>query len=183
MLAFNSKRYPTKINSVRVNSYEIWRHGVIRCGHTKFKPSLNYLNVKFCDRWLDYSNFHEDVVGMIGYGVEGFVLDKDILSKRGCKVYSKDTCCFVPDIINVMLTKSDRTRGEWIIGVDFHKKTQKFRARHQGHLGLFDTEIEAFYAYKHAKEAHIKAVANQYKDQIDPRAYTALMNYEVNTDD
>lgn len=183
MLAYNSGRYPTKINSVRVNSYEIWRHGVIRCWHTKYEGNEAYRNVRFCDRWLDYSNFHEDVVDMIGYGVEGFTLDKDILSEKGNKIYSKETCCFVPVEVNAMLTKSDKTRGKWLIGVDYHKKTKKFRARHRGHLGMFDTEIEAFYVYKEAKEAYIKELANKYKDQIDPRAYEALMSYEVSIDD
>ena len=183
MLAYNSGRYPTKIKSVRVNSYEIGRHGVIRCWQTDFKGNDNYKNVKFCERWLDYSNFHEDVIGMIGYGVRGFVLDKDILSKGGNKIYSKSTCCFVPDEVNCLLVKSDKSRGRCLIGVDFHKKTGKYRARHKGHIGLFDSELGAFYAYKEAKEKYIKEVANKYKDQIDSRAYEALMKYEVNIND
>lgn len=183
MLAYNSGRYPTKIKSVRVNSYEIWRHGVVRCWHTPYKGNENYVDVKFSESWLDYSNFHEDVVNMVGYGVKGFVLDKDILSTKGEKVYSKDTCCFVPVDINSLLLKSDKARGGCLIGVDFHKKTGKYRARHRGHLGLFESEVEAFYAYKEAKERYIKEVANKYKDQIDSRAYEALMKYEVNIDD
>ena len=51
------------------------------------------------------------------------------------------------------------------------------------HLGCFKTEIEAFNAYKQAKEAFVKELANKWKSQIDPRAYNALMNYEVNIDD
>lgn len=34
-------------------------------------------------------------------------------------------------------------------------------------------------AYKQAKEAYIKEVANKWKDQIDPRVYEALMIWEV----
>ena len=29
--AYNSKRFPTKVNHIRVPAYEIWRHMVIRC--------------------------------------------------------------------------------------------------------------------------------------------------------
>ena len=50
-------------------------------------------------------------------------------------------------------------------------------------LGLFNTELEAFNAYKVAKESFVKEQANEFKSQIDPRAYNALMNYEVSTDD
>jgi hypothetical protein len=34
-----------------------------------------------------------------------------------------------------------------------------------------------------AKEAYIKEVANKWKDQIDPRAYEALMSYQVEIND
>ncbi|MGD4514716.1 hypothetical protein QT738_22630, partial [Xanthomonas citri pv. citri] len=53
----------------------------------------------------------------------------------------------------------------------------------QERLGLFKTEIEAFNAYKKAKESFIKEQAEKWKDKIDDRAYEALMNYEVNIDD
>ena len=42
---------------------------------------------------------------------------------------------------------------------------------------------EAFNAYKQAKEAFVKEQANKWKDEIDLRAYEALMSYEVNIDD
>ena len=51
------------------------------------------------------------------------------------------------------------------------------------YLGTFDTEIEAFRAYKHAKEAYVKELANKWKDQIDPKVYEALMKYEVEITD
>ena len=50
-------------------------------------------------------------------------------------------------------------------------------------LGIFKTEIEAFNAYKKAKESFVKEQADKWKDQIDERAYEALMNYEVDIDD
>ena len=51
------------------------------------------------------------------------------------------------------------------------------------HLGYFKTEIEAFNTYKQAKEAFVKEQANKFKSQIDPRAYNALMNYQVEITD
>ena len=50
-------------------------------------------------------------------------------------------------------------------------------------LGYFDFELEAFSVYKEQKECHIKEVANKWKDQIDPRVYEALMNYQVEITD
>ena len=80
-------------------------------------------------------------------------------------------------------------RGKYLIGVCWHKKGKAFMAkisRNKGqpeYLGLFNTEIEAFNAYKHAKEYFVKEQANKWKSQIDERAYEALMKYEVNIDD
>ena len=53
----------------------------------------------------------------------------------------------------------------------------------QEFLGYFNTEIEAFNAYKKAKESFVKEQAEKWKGKIDERAYDALMNYEVEIDD
>ena len=53
----------------------------------------------------------------------------------------------------------------------------------QEHLGCFNTELEAFNAYKEAKESFVKEQANKWKGKIDNRAYEALMNYQVEITD
>ena len=53
----------------------------------------------------------------------------------------------------------------------------------QEYLGSFKTEIEAFNAYKVAKENYLKELANKWKSQIDDRDYEALMNYTVGITD
>ena len=53
----------------------------------------------------------------------------------------------------------------------------------QEHLGCFKTELEAFNAYKVAKESFIKEQAEKWKGQIDDRAYEALINYQVEITD
>ena len=51
------------------------------------------------------------------------------------------------------------------------------------HLGQYTTVKEAAQVYKEAKEKHIKSLAEKYKDQLDPRAYQALLNYTVEVTD
>ena len=50
-------------------------------------------------------------------------------------------------------------------------------------MKYFNTELEAFNTYKEAKESFIKEQANDWKSQIDDRAYNALMNYTVEITD
>ena len=51
------------------------------------------------------------------------------------------------------------------------------------YLGYFNTELEAFNAYKEAKETFIKEQAEKWRGKIDERAYEALMDYEVDITD
>ena len=50
-------------------------------------------------------------------------------------------------------------------------------------LGYYDNEYDAHLAYKQAKEAYLKELAEEYKDMLDPKAYIALQNYVVDIDD
>ena len=124
----------------------------------------------------------------IGFGVDGWHLDKDLLVK-GNKVYSEDTCVFLPNEINSLLTKRTASRGEYLIGVSWYKTRKAFKAqvnKNKGkpeNLGYFKTEIEAFNAYKTAKEYFVKEQAERWKGKIDERAYEALMDYEVEITD
>ena len=83
------------------------------------------------------------------------------------------------------MIKCAATRGEHLIGVSWHKTRKAFVATvrknkgKQEYLGPFNTEIEAFNAYKAAKESFIKEQAEKWKGKIDERAYNALMNYKV----
>lgn len=47
----------------------------------------------------------------------------------------------------------------------------------------FNSVEEAFASYKQEKERVMRALALRYRDDIDPRAYDALMNYTVEITD
>jgi len=171
-----------------IKEYKLWSGMLERCFCEKYKQKRpTYKDVTCSKEWLSMTNFIEDVSQMRGYGLSGWALDKDILQK-GNKLYSKDTCCFVPAEVNQILVKSDKSRGEYPVGVSFDKARGKFMAylRINGKvkfLGRFNTPEEAFFAYKLAKEAQIKAVADKWKYLLDERVFQALLDYEVNIDD
>jgi len=171
-----------------IREYDLWKGMLQRCFDEKCKQKYPTYNDVTCSKeWLSMTKFIEDVSQMKGFGLIGWALDKDILQK-GSKLYSKDTCCFVPAEVNLLLTKRDNCRGEYPVGVCFDKASGKFKAYlaingRPKHLGLFNTPEEAFFAYKAAKEAQIKVVAQQWQHLLDERVYLALLTYEVNIDD
>ena len=182
-------KYPISEGGVHTKEYGLWKNMLRRCYSDTYKKKYpTYIDCKCSENFKSYEYFYEWCNEQIGFGNIGFELDKDLLVK-GNKVYSEDSCIFIPTEINTLLVKRAASRGEHLIGVYWHSKNKAFVARvnkskgGSEYLGLFNTEIEAFKAYKKAKESFVKEQANKWKSQIDPRAYNALMNYEVNIDD
>ena len=182
-------KYPSEVNRVKTKEYVLWTHMLQRCYSDSYKKKYpTYEGCEVSENFKSYEYFYEWCHKQIGFTDEGWHLDKDLLIK-GNKVYSENTCVFMPAEINSLLVKSDKKRGKHLIGVYWCKKGKAFKAqvsKNKGkseHLGSFKTEIEAFNAYKTAKESFVKEQAEKWKSKIDPRAYNALMNYTVNIDD
>lgn len=180
--SFKEKAYSRLWNKVLLRAY---------CEKNSTEHAT-YEDVEVCDEWLNFQNFAawcdtQEFFNTKDDKGRSYHLDKDIITK-GNKIYSPDTCCFVPQYVNKLLSKRDKMRGEYLVGVTYEKKCSRYIAgmsvfgKHK-HIGSFDTEFEAFQAYKKAKEAYIKEVAEEWKDRIDERVYQALLNYEVHIDD
>ena len=182
-------KYQPSEGGINTKGYALWCHMLERCySDTHKKKNQTYEGCEVSDKFKSYEYFYEWCQNQIGFGNNGWHLDKDLLVK-GNKVYSESTCVFIPQEINTVLIKSTASRGEHLIGVCWSKTANAFKAQvnkgkgKREHLGYFNTEIEAFNAYKKAKEAFIKEQAEKWKGKIDDRAYQALMNYTVEITD
>ena len=177
----------TRVSSKTIqNAYFVWCGMLCRCYSEKFQEKQpSYIGCIVCDEWKLFSNF------LTWFEVnykEGCELDKDILFKNN-KVYSPDTCCFVPKCINSLLTNRKNHRGKYPVGV-FKNNYGVFLATlsvngKQRTVARCKSQEEAFYAYKQAKEKHIQEVAVEYYSQgkITERVYNALINYRVEITD
>jgi len=182
-------KYIPTINNKATKAYQIWYHMLVRCygPHTRDK-NPSYIDARICKEWHNYQNFakwYEKNFYQIPN--ECMCLDKD-LTKKGNKIYAPEFCNFVPNEINVLLTKRDSLRGDCPIGVCFHKASQKYTANlsvdgARRHLGSFLSKLNAFYCYKTEKEKHIKVIANRYKEWLPVEVYNYLMNYVVEITD
>lgn len=192
-IGHNDEKYPSRVDGKKTREYITWKGVLLRCTENSWIRRPSYTGTTCSENFKSYSFFYEWCNKQVGFrniddNMEIWQLDKDLLVK-GNKLYSEDNCVFVPKKINNLLTKSNALRGVYVIGVHFVKKTNKYTAQINNGRGVrhylwcFDTEQEAFVFYKAAKEKRIKSLANEYKDQLDPRAYQALMNYTVEETD
>ena len=102
----------------------------------------------------------------------------------GNKTYSETACVFVPHEINTFFNAYGNARGEYPLGVCFHKQKGKFVAQctvngKPQHLGLFNTPEEAFAVYKPFKENLCKQLTLKWQHEIDPRLFNVMMKWEV----
>ena len=183
----------SRVNGILEREAILWRSMLQRCYSEKsqarrqtYKDCTVSDNFKYYPYFKDWCN---NQIGFSSFDTNGnpFELDKDILVK-GNKVYSEDTCSFIPPEINKLLIKCNASRGDTPIGVHYSKTKKNFQVgcHINGkliHLSYYTCPKLAFLAYKEAKETNIKDVANKWKDKIDPRVYEALINWKVEIDD
>lgn len=169
----------------KTKAHRVWQSMINRCYNPNFhQREKSYINCTVCEEWRYFSNFKK---WFDENYKEGCHLDKDILVK-GNKVYSPETCCFVPREINNLFVLRGNDRGNYPIGVSLvcgkYHATLSVR-NNRIHLGTYATPEEAFYAYKERKEQHVKELAEKYykEGKITERVYLALLNYRVEITD
>lgn len=166
--------------------YSKWNNMFIRCYNKKYKEKTpTYEGCEVCDEWKSFDNFLKWFNDPKNGYRDGYQLDKDLLV-QGNKIYSPNTCCFIPQKINSMLTRGQRIRGA-VKSIGVTLRNGKYIARcNFGHkeakcVGCFDNEQDAFDAYKQAKETYIKSTAEDFysKGEITEKVYNALLNFNV----
>lgn len=171
-------KYKTTENYKSTKYYKTWYNMLKRCyyeGSHTTNPTYDECFVE--DYFLNFQNFGEWYDNNF-YQIpnEKMCLDKDILVK-GNKMYGRETCVFVPQIINnifegKMINASwDKTRNKWVVYISKYGK-RKF-------LGRFTEYNIACEVSKKEKESYIKEVANKYKEYLPNNIYNVLLNYKV----
>jgi len=192
-IGFNDRKYPCWSGNSRTTEYATWSDMLLRCTEKFWKKKPTYNGVTCSDNFKHFTFFYEWCHEQDGFGRKDengkiWQLDKDLLL-LGNKIYSEDTCVFVPHRINLLLVKSNASRGEFPIGVCFDNRDKRFYARCNNgsgkmkSLGGYTNKEDAFQAYKVFKEGFVKQVAEEYKHQLDLRVYNALVDYQVDIED
>ena len=169
------------------------------CNHTRsgilWRSLLGRVKKDGCDQrhrntYAGCSNNFEDFnsfaiwcnsqTGYMNENVNGkfWSLDKDIILPFN-KVYSEETCAFVPLELNSLVTYSSKTRGDNPLGVHFDKREDCYVAqgsenRTRKFLGYFKCKMNAHKAYQAHKINKFTEMIVKYSDIVDPKVINGL---------
>lgn len=160
--------------------YRKWTSMLTRCYSTKFHEKYpTYKGCAVFEEWLTFSNFkkwmkYQDYIDKH--------LDKDLI-EEGNKVYSPEKCLFLSHTVNSFMTSREASRGDYLLGVCWHKRDKKFQSNcmnpftnKQEHLGYFSNELDAHKAWKKKKLEHAIALSelpeNKYLEDLLIKRYT-----------
>lgn len=164
-----------------LKTYTIWKSMIQRCFSDKIKKlHPTYIDVTVCDEWKYFSKFDEWYTKNV---ILDWHLDKDLLSPKD-KIYSPNTCCFLPREINGMI--QSHQNGKHSGGVAYYTKNKKYVARTSGcklpnkkrFIGMFDTEEDARKAYCSEKESRLKSLALVHINLFPTNVYQALSDWK-----
>lgn len=165
-----------------LKAYRIWQGMHERAEPKYIAKRPTYAGTTVAPAFHRFVEFYEWAKEQQGWGLDGFQLDKDLLGK-GSLIYSPGTCVFLPQRLNVMITKVGNKTTDLPPGVSRTRDgTYRTYVRNNGKritLGTYPSIDEAFAIYRSAKEELIREVAREYQEFIEPRAFDALMEYQV----
>ena len=186
-------KYKTRENGKQTDEYRIWYNMLMRCYDPKiYEKYPTYKGCAVEEYLLNFQHMGEWIEENY-YAVPGekMCLDKDILHK-GNKIYSRETCIFVPERINTLFVKCNKSRGKDPIGVSPRPSGNYLAYCNNGYgkqipLGTYSTKEEAFKVYKECKEKIIKETIDLYEGTIAEPYYSrlkkAMYNYKVEITD
>ena len=173
-VATNDLRYKERTDGTK--EYSLRKDMLKRCYEEKYLERFpTYRGSRVSDEWLIFSNFKRDVNYMRNFekSKEGWVLDKDILSDT--KTYSKETCCFIPDRLNLFISSIPKEYK-----ATYDKRWDVYYAYcsdvygNKKYLGRYKTKDEAYKVYLKSKARVFLDMGDLYKDVLDEKILTNL---------
>lgn len=159
-------KYLKYVNNKNTKAYNLWNGMLQRCYSKEYQEKKpTYAGTTVCREWHNFQVFAKWFYEKSNYQ-EGWHLDKDLLSPK-VKVYSSDTCIFIPLALNSFLTNIKLNNTSGYTGVHFNKYKNKWEASihrngKQKCLGAYKNKQIAALQYKLAR----KKEADKWKKEM-----------------
>jgi hypothetical protein len=142
--------------------YKKWSSMMQRCYSDRYqKRQQTYIGCTVAKEWHSFMNFKK---WMEAQDWKNKQLDKDILCP-GNKIYSPETCLFVPSAINKIFLDTAAKRGKYPMGVYLNKPSKKYQASIKIDGKLIN--IGSYHSIGEAEQAYLKAKILYVKKHID----------------
>lgn len=148
-----------------IPEYTLWRNMLNRCYGKDYNSKFNaYGGVTVCEEWKRFSNFKKFYDQQ---HFEGSDLDKD-LTILGNKIYSPETCAFIPVKLNRALAWNSVEDN--LAGVTWDKKREVFSSRvylngKRKFLGYYESAKKAHKAWQLAKAEHLEKILLDWRSE------------------
>jgi len=150
-------------------AYKLWSDIFTRCYGG---GNLPYMGCSIDPQWYNFQEFAEWCAWQRGFELN-WHLDKDILTP-GNRIYSAQTCVFVPREMNNFYVNTDNAKG-------YSQTKSGGYAVYVGnkYLGVYQDEAAARLRYREGKRDKCRELLNKWSDNLDERVVVAMLrDYE-----
>lgn len=171
--------YSARVEGKMTKCYNTWFNMLSRCYQNINNRNEAYKEVFVCEGWHNFQNFAEWFYE--NYKDNDWYLDKDILCPT-CKIYSPETCILVPNEVNVLFSKNNKStlnlpRGVYPKDGKYQSAISKFGKQY--YLGFFDTIEEAHDVYNKAKKEYLEEVSIKWRGILSDTICDAIRDFDI----
>lgn len=176
---------PSNKSQSRYKEYCYWQNMNTRCNNPNYSKRFpTYVDVSMSTEFQDYNQFVLWCRDQPEFYQDSWVLDKDLLLPKN-KIYSRETCCFVPPSVNGFFTFNRLQSNGLPKGVSWCETECKYKsycAQLDGKnktLGRFNNPEDAFDAYLDYKNLLAVKLAGMWEGKVSERVYETLKNLDI----
>lgn len=157
-------------------AYKAWSGIIERCYSDKLRQSRPcYSDVTVDNQWHNFQNFAKWFYSQKGAELN-WEIDKDLLV-TGNKHYSPDTCILLPARLNTAIIHVGSDKH--VSGCFYHEDADLYSTVASTPTGsrtkYFTTKEECMNYYFKSKSEQLSFLANEWKEDIDPRAFDSFI--------
>lgn len=160
-------------------AYKKWNSIKNRLQAPHKRGNASYHHCTLSEEWKDFQNFAKWYYENF---VEGWVIDKDLLSS-GVKTYSSETCCFIPPKLNGYLVGMSRVLdGDTSLCWNYRENYKVYVAnvsnnKKRIHLGHYTNAYDASVAYLKGKFEILNSIEEEYSQLFSQKVVDGLKNF------
>jgi hypothetical protein len=154
----------------QTREYRLWQAMLARCYSEYLQERYpTYKGCAVSENFKNFQYFAEWCNTQKGFSELGWHLDKDFIGDG--KLYSEDTCVFIPTYLNMLNTKIynhyfEDKRCKYEVRLSYYGRTK--------YIGSYESKEDAENAYNKAKTSYVSEMLSKLEGAVDSRVLVQL---------